>query len=288
MRILFVAILFVAVTSAQEELTPYSLQEIDGFLGSFKRDAKNKKTPEADANTSAIELGKAYKYLVSKEKKGEASGDEIKYKTKIVKAIGAGLKLRKRPLVTLQCAQTLGEIGDMDAAKPLAKWMENTVLDAKSPNPQWVEYGFVAMARIGSQDSSTIDLIVKYAGGKHPDTSVAPLAMKAAYHWRALSGKNRRLLYDKILQHLQGQWSLSRGSDAKKRGGAEKRYNLMKAEGLEALFQLSGHDKKFKDPAEANEFWKLYKRKKWQPYVGVEFRVKKAPAKKVKEGDAKE
>jgi hypothetical protein len=281
MRILFAATLLAAVTSAQEaEPTPYSTVEIDGFLGSFKRDAKNKKTPEADANTSAIELGKAYAYLAHKEKKGEATTDEIKYKTKIVKAIAAGLKLRKRPLVTLQCAQTLGEIGDMAAAKPLAKWMENVVLDAKSPNPQWVEYGFVAMARIGSQDSSTMDLIIKYAGGKHTDTSVAPLAMKAAYHWRELSGKNRRTLYDKIMQHLQGQWSLSRGSDAKKRGGAEKRYNLMKAEGLKALFELSGHDKPFRDPAEAQEFWKLYKRKKWEPYVGVEFRAKKAPAKK--------
>lgn len=278
-RTLLAAALIAAVTSAQD-LTPYSIAEIDGFMGSFKRDSKNKKTPEADANTSAIELGKAYKYLRHKEEKGEATPDEIKYKTKIVKAIAAGLKLRGRPLVTLQCAQTLGEIGDMGAAKPLAKWMENVVLDAKSPNPQWVEYGFVAMARIGAQDSSSIDLVVKYAGGKHPDTSVAPLAMKAAYHWRELSGKNRRLLYDKILQNLQGQWSLSRGSDAKKRGAAEKRYNLMKAEGLKALFELSGHDKAFKDPSEATEFWKLYKRKKWEPYVGVEFRAQKAPAKK--------
>jgi hypothetical protein len=168
--------------------------------------------------------------------------------------------------------------------KALLNWMENTVLDAKSPNPQWVEYGFRSMAWIGGQDKSTLDLLRSYATGKHVDIGVASQALAAVYQWRELSGKNRQELFDKILGYLGSLHSNSIGGDPKKRATYAKRWNTVKDEGLKALRMLSGESKGFADPAAARDWWKDNKRRRWDTYVGPKFRKKAAPKKEEEEG----
>ena len=167
---------------------------------------------------------------------------------------------------------------DKEGAKPLLKWMENVVLDAKSPNPQWVEYGFLSMAPPWNHahGRNTLDLVIKYASGRHLDIGVANQALRAQYEWRELSGKNRKEMFEKTLGYLGGLWSLKNGTDQKKKGAAEKKYNAVKDEGLKALSLLSGHDKPFKNPDDARDWWKVNKKTKWQPYTGVKFRDKGA------------
>jgi len=262
-----------------EDLTEYSTEEIENFLQSFKSTSKDKKVPEEDANTAVAELVKAFRWLEHKAEKGEGSKDDEKLIKKIVKSIAKGLKLRRRPLVTLECAKALGLMGHKDGAKPLSSWMDRTVLDAKSPNPQWVEYGFMAMAAIGSQDNNSMGLVTKYAGGSHLDDTVTPLAMKAAYHWRELSPKNRKEVFKKILDYLAGRFSTMNGSDQKRKGNAEKEYKSSKRAGLKALKELSGETKGFPDPVEWNKWWRSAKKAKWETYVGVEFRKKAAEKK---------
>ena len=264
--------LFLSPIALSQELTPYSTVEIDNFLKVFKQSYKNKKAPEDDAVAVLEDLQKAHAYLTDREKKGEASKEEIKAKSSIVKAIALGLKARKRELVTLKCAQVLGAIGDHDGAKPLIRWMDGTVLDAKSANPNFVEAGFLSMARIGGEDNQTLDFVRKHASGKHLDVGVAAQAMRASYEWRGLSGKNRKEFFKKISGWIGGLWSLKNGTDQKKKGGAEKKYNSVKEEGLRALNELSGTDKPFTNPAEALDWWGDNKKKKWEPYVGISFR----------------
>ena len=128
--------------SAEEELTPYTPEEVELFLQSFKKTYKNKKTPQDDAVAVLEDLEKAHKYISSRAAKGEASKEELSAKAKIVKLIALGLKARKREHVTLKCAQVLGALGERSGAKAFLKWMDNKVLDAKSANPNFVESGF--------------------------------------------------------------------------------------------------------------------------------------------------
>lgn len=270
-----------------QELTEYSKEEVENFLQSFKSTAKDRKVPEEDANTAVAELVKAYRWLEHKMERGDGTKDDAKLMKKIVKSVAKGLKLRKRPLVTLECAKALGLMGHKDGAKPLSSWMDRTVLDAKSPNPQWVEYGFMAMAAIGSQDNTSMDLLTKYAGGSHLDDTVTPLAMRAAYHWRELNQKNRKEVFNKILMYLGGRYSLMNGSDQKRRGNAERQYKGSKNAGLRALKELSGEAQGLPDPVQWSKWYRAAKRRKWEPYVGIEFRKKPAEKAGEKSGDEK-
>lgn len=266
-------ILLAGTFASAQELTPYTVAEIEQYLSVFKTNYKNKKAPQDDAVSILDNLLNAHKYLVSKEAKGEATKEQLKAKKKIVKFVALGLKARKRELVTLKCAQVLGEMGDKDGAKPLLRWMDSTVLDAKSANPNFVEAGFQSIARIGGEDKTTLDFVLKNASGRgHQDVGVASHALKACYVWRSLSGKNRQEFFKKISGWLGGLWSLKNGTDQKKRGGAEKKYNIVKSEGLKALTELAGSKKAFRNPAEALLWWKDNKKRKWEPYVGVDFR----------------
>ena len=278
------AILLAGTFAPAQELTPYTVVEIEQYLSVFKTNYKNKKVPQDDAVSILDNLLNAHKYIASKETKGEASKEQIKTKKKIVKFVALGLKARKRELVTLKCAKVLGEMGDKDGAKPLLRWMDSNVLDSKSANPNFVEAGFMSIARIGGEDKATLDFVLKNASGRgHQDMGVARHALKACYEWRALSGKNRQEFFKKISGWLGGLWSLKNGTDQKKRGGAEKKYNAVKSEGLKALTQLAGSKKTFRNPAEALLWWKDNKKRKWEPYVGVGFRkggaTSKEPAK---------
>ena len=262
-----------------QDLTPYTLEEIDQFLKVFKQTYKNQKAPQDDAVAVLEDLQKAYEYLQAKVDKDEASPEEVKAQKAIVKAVILGLKARKRPLVTLDCAKALGLMGAKDGGKALMKWMDKTVLDAKSPNPQWVEYGFRSLAWIGGDDRNTLDLVRKYATGKHLDIGVAAQAMRASYEWRSLSGKSRKELFGKILSYVGGLHSGMRGGDPKRRGDFEKRYNTVKDEGLKALWQLAGTEKAFADPPAARAWYKDNKKRKWTEYTGVSFRTKAKPKK---------
>ena len=101
------AILLAGVFASAQELTPYSVEEVEDFLGVFKTNYKNKKMPQDDAVSVLENLLNAHKYIASRQAKGEASKDEIKAKKKIVKYVALGLKARKRELVTLTCAKVL-------------------------------------------------------------------------------------------------------------------------------------------------------------------------------------
>ena len=287
---LFSVLLTAGVAFAQEteELTPYSLQEIDQITNTFLSTYKNKKQPEEDAIAALGNLKKAYRYLHRARKEGEPemSKDEVKSAKKIVALIAKkGLKVRKREQVALECARVLGEIGDPAGAKPLKKWLEN-VLDEKAPHPSWVEYGFQSLAWIGPQDSGTLDFILKYAAtGRHPDMGVANHAIKACYVYRELNGKVRKEFFNKINGYVGGLYSQMRGGEAKSRATYEQRYNSVKENALTALAELAGDGSKFANPTESQEWWSTNKkRNKWEPYVGTRVRAaaaaKKAARKK--------
>jgi hypothetical protein len=260
----------------EEELTPYSVPEIEQFLKVFKQTYNNARQPEDDAIAVLADLQRAYRYV---ESKGDAAEkDEEKAQKKIISYIERGLKARKRPMVTLECARALGKIGDPSAARSLLRWMDKVVLDAKSVNPNWVETGFLSLARIGGEDKQTLDLLIAYASGRHVDISVAPPALRACYEWRSLSGKNRKELFEKVLNYLNSLWSNARGGDPKKRGLYEKRYKTVSEEGLKALKELSGAEKGYASPEKWLQWWKDNKRKRWEDYEGVGFRKKETAA----------
>ncbi|MHC4934123.1 MAG: hypothetical protein ACYTGV_18270, partial [Planctomycetota bacterium] len=89
--------LFVAASTVlaapEEELTPYTLEEIEDWLKSYNQTYKNKKLPEDDAITAIENLRNAYRYLDSMGV--NASKDELKAKKKIVTSVAKGLKARK-------------------------------------------------------------------------------------------------------------------------------------------------------------------------------------------------
>ena len=265
-----------ALAEGEEELTPYSVPEIEQFLKVFKQTYNNTKQPEDDAIAVLADLQNAYRYIDSKG--DTASKDETKAQKKIISYVEKGLKARKRPMVTLECARALGKIGDPTGAKGLLRWMDKVVLDAKSVNPNWVETGFLSLARIGGEDKQTLDLLIAYSSGRHVDISVAPPALRACYEWRSLSGKNRKELFEKVLNYLNSLWSNARGGDPKKRGLYDKRYKTVSEEGLKALKELSGADKSFANPEKALAWWKDNKRRRWEDYVGVSFREKETAA----------
>ena len=225
-----------------------------------------------------VGLKDAYLYLNSKG--DEATKEETKLKSSIVNLVAKGLKARKRPRVNVECARALGAMGDRGAAKPLLKWMEDTVLDSKSPNSDWVEYGFRSMAWVGGTKGKTLDFVRSQATGKHPDTNVASQGLMAMIEWRALPGKTRKEWFNKVNQYLGGLSSLMRGTDQKKKGEAEAKYNTVKDNGLKALTALAGIDTPFADPEAALKWWNGgAKKKKWEEYVGPRSRKKAAPAK---------
>ena len=90
------AILLAGTVASAQELTPYTVAEIEDFLAVFKANYKNKKQPQDDAVSVLDNLMNAHKYIASRQAKGEASKEELKTKKKIVKFVALGLKARKR------------------------------------------------------------------------------------------------------------------------------------------------------------------------------------------------
>lgn len=275
MRVL-VPLLCVATLSfaqGERELTAYSLLEIESYVKVFLDTYNDRKQPEDDATACLEDIEKAYRYLDSKGE--DRTKEEIKAQNRMVDVVAKGLKARKRPLVTLECANVLGKMGSKRGAKPLQQWMERTVLDLKSPNPQWVEYGFNAMAAIGSEDRATMDLLLDYAKGKHLDTGVASHAIAAVGNWKHLKAKSRKEFYDKINMYLNGLWSGFHSGDKKKWASYEKKYDGVKVEGLKTLALLADQEKPFEDPPKAQAWWRENKRAKWVDYVPPQYRTKK-------------
>ncbi len=275
-RVVSVSLVLAAVAVAEEakpsQLTPYSVTEIDQYLASFKASFKKKSVPEEDAVAMLSDFEKAYRYL---ESKGDARTKvEEKAQANIVKMISRGLKARGRATVIAECARSLGRLADARANKDLLKWMGRT-LDAKEANPLWIEYGFLALARIGSQDTRTLDLILKQAvTGK--DSTVQGHAYRAAYEFRLLKGKVRKEWFKKMLGRVGGLYNQYKNGDPKSRGTYEKRYNEIKQYALTALNELSGANENWQDPTKAGDWFKANKRRKWNDYVGVNFRKKEA------------
>jgi len=285
----FTSLLLLPAMTAEaqdKELIKYSAVEIGDLLANFKATYKNSKVPEEDAQNVLVGLKDAYLYLDSKGE--DLTKEEEKLKGQIVKMVSKGLAARKRPRVNVECARALGTMGDEDAARPLQKWMEDTVLDAKSPNSDWVEYGFRSMAWVGSTKTKTLDFIRSYATGKHPDTNVAAQGLMAMSEWRDLPGKARKEWFNKVNQYLGGLYSLMRGTDQKKKGEAEAKYNAVKDNGLRTLTLLAGIDTPFADPDAATKWWNDgAKKKKWEDYVGPRFRKKAEKKAAEKPEDAK-
>ncbi len=276
-RLLLALFFAVGLTWAEDkDLTAYSLPEIDGLMQSFKETYKNKKAPEEDAISTVDNLKKAYRYLDSKGL--EKSKQEAKAQKDIITLLSKkGLFVKKRPQVALECARVLGEIGDMAAAGQMRKWMEK-VLDQKSPNASWVEYGFQSLAWIGAEDSRTFDLMLDYATkGKHSETQVTAYAIKAIAQWRHIDGKMRKTFFNKINMYVGGLYSNMRGGDANKRAVYEQRYNAVKSDAMATLKELAGDGTTFKNPEEAQKWWNDNKKRKWAEYVGPRFRGKAGP-----------
>ena len=271
-----------------EELTPYSVTEVENLLHTFKQTYKNKNQPEEDAVSVLGNMKKAYLYLMRQRGEGDEpiTKEEEKAAEKIVDMIAKrGLKVRNRPLVSLECARVLGEIEAEDGAKDLGKWLEG-VLDEKAPLPQHVEYGFLSLAWIGPDHSPSRDLVLKYATtGKHNDIGVASQALRACYEWRELDGKDRKEFFEKILGYLGGLWSSMKGGEAKYRATYEQRYNAVKDHGLRALTELCTDGTKFTDPTAAQEWWNEHKKEKWDDYYGPRERAKRGVEQKKADED---
>ena len=275
MRMLLALLLAAGLTAAEDrELTAYSLAEVDGLLQSFKQTYKNRKAPQEDAISAIIDMKKAYRFLDSKGT--DATKEELKATRSIIAMIGKkGLFVRKRPQVALECARVLGEIGDLSAAGYMRKWMEK-VLDEKSPNASWVEYGFQSLAWIGSQDRRTLDLMLDYATkGRHSDSQVTSAAIKACYQWRHFEGKDRKIFFNKITVYVGGLYNSMRGGEAKRRAVYERRYNAVKSDAMITLKELAGDGTTFRNPAEAQKWWNDNKKRRWEAYTGPRFRAKK-------------
>ena len=266
--------------SAQDGVS-YTAEEIKNLISQFKSLAKDRKQPEDDAITSLGELVQAYEYL---GKRGdEATKDEKKLEKSIIDSLAWGLKRRKRPQVNLECAKALGRLADKGGNKALVRWMDGTVLDVKTPNPEWVEYGFMALASIGDEGSA-LELIFDYGPmGRHVDYSVADKALGAIPYWKKLSAKNRKELYKKVLMQIQSLDSGRRQSGNRQRTYQE-RYDRVKINAFKVLQELAGEAKPFADVKKATEWWKTNKGGKWQDYVGLNHRKKAA---KPKEDDKK-
>lgn len=278
-------VLTASAASAQDNGITYTPEQIAETLSNFKASAKDKKQPEDDAIALLAELKDAYFYI---EKKGdEATTDELKSQKAIVKAVARGLKVRKREQVNLECAKALGAMGHKDGNKGLVKWMDNKVLDSKTPNAEWVEYGFMALANIGLEDQA-LDLTFSYAKGKHTDWSVCDKALAALAQWRTLNPKNRRDIFNKVLQLMQSLDS-GRRSGGNQQRVYQDRFDRVKDNAMRTLQELAGQAKPFGNIVKANDWWKENKGRKWEPYIGVGFR--KAPAKSDKDskkGDKKD
>ncbi len=266
-----------AAAAEEPELVPYSIIEAQNQLDVFKSTYKNKKSPQEDATNSLTGLVDAYLYFASKS--DEATKSEIKMKAAIVKMVARGLFPKKRALVNVECARALGKMADKGGAKPLLKWMDDTVLDMKGPNSGWVEYGFRSMAWIGATDRTTLDFVRSFATGKHLDANVASQALMAMYEWRVLPAKTRKEFFVKVLQYMGGLYSLKRGNDPKKKGAAETKYNTIKENGLRVLQALSGSAERFADPVGATKWYKANKKKKWADYENPRFVKKEKPSK---------
>ncbi len=267
---------------AQEGAISYTPEEIKNLTSQFKSLAKDRKQPEDDAITSLGELVQAFEYLA---KKGdETSKEDKKLQKSIIDSLAWGLKRRKRPQVNLECAKALGRLGDKGGNKALVKWMDGTVLDAKAPNPEWVEYGFMALASIGDEGSA-LDLVFDYGPkGRHLDYSVADKALGAIPYWKKLSAKNRKELFKKVLMQIQSLDSGRRQSGNRQRIYQE-RFDRVKINGFKALQELAGEAKPFAGVAKATDWWKANKGGKWQDFVGLNHRKKAAT--KPKEDDKK-
>jgi len=283
-------LLLAGLAPAQEtELTPYTVAEVENLITSFKQTYKNRKTPQEDAVSTLANLKKAYFYMVRTRPEGEeVPKDEEDAAEDIVKLIARrGLFVRKRPLVSLECARVLGEIGSMDAAKYLRKWLDK-VIDEKNPHPQLVEYGFQSLAWIGPQDNSSLDLVIKSAmPGKHPDIGVTNQAMRAVWQYRELDGRMRKEFFNKVLSYIGGVYSKYKGGDAKERATYEQRYNAIKENGLKAL-ELLGDGTRFPDPPAALEWWNDNKKRRWEPYYGPREKARRAAAAKAQEAAKKD
>ncbi|MFB3065034.1 MAG: hypothetical protein ACE10D_00840, partial [Planctomycetota bacterium] len=97
--------LCLVVPSVADEIT-FTVEEVDQWLYQFKTTYKDKKAPEEDAISVIENLIKAYQYLHGKG--DQESKDEKKARKKIVDQLAKGLKARKRPQVTTECAKGLG------------------------------------------------------------------------------------------------------------------------------------------------------------------------------------
>jgi len=289
MRTLIASVLLVGLlsglhASAQDdkgkELTPYSLIEIKNLLDNFKSTYKKKKVPQEDSINVIEPMKDAYRFMESKG--DERTKEEIKAQAAIVSLLGKGLFARKRARINVECARALGTMPSKESGKQLLRWMDGVVLDAKAPNSDWVEYGFRSMAWVGAKDSKTLDFVRGYATGKHVEITVASQALMAMGQWRNLKGSVRKEWFNKVSQYLGGLWSASRGTDPKKKGEAEAKYQAVKDNGLQTLTLLSGETTAFEDPDKAGAFYKANKKRKWDDYVGPRFR-KAAGAQKPKE-----
>ncbi len=267
----------------QAEEIVFTDQEILNFLDTFDQTYKNKDLPQDDAVSTLANLKNAYVFL--KAKGDQQTKEQGKLQKDIVDHVKKGLTARKRPLVNIECAKVLGELGDPDGSAPLMKWLEG-VLEDKSPNPQSVEWGFQSLAYIGTGDKATLEFVLDYATkGKHQDNTVGAQAIKACYQWRELDGKMRKEFFDKICMYLQGLHSKARGGDPKQRGTYEARYKAVETDGKDALRELGDGTTSFDDPDKARAWFNDNKKQKWEKYAGPHFR-KAAPA--APAGDAKE
>lgn len=258
----------------QQPAITFDLAEIENFLNVFKTTYANAKMPEEDAVSVLENLKKAYRFL--DEKGDAASKEELKLKDRIVDTVARGLKAKKRDHVNQECAKALGDMGAKAGAKPLLDWMDKVVLEARSPNPVFLEYGFKALARIGDESQATLDLLVSYGSGRHVDPGVAPEVMKAIPDWRRLSPKNRKELFDRLSQSVSSVYNDKKNPE---------RYEKISDVAMEMLTELAGESQRFADPIAAMKWWGEHRKKEWPEFVGRPFRKKEAEAKK--EGEEK-
>jgi hypothetical protein len=255
--------------AAEQRPITFELVEIENLLNVFKASYANPKQPEEDAVSVLENLRKAYGFL---DGKGEAATkEELKLKDRIVDTVARGLKVKKRDHVNQECAKTLGEIGAKAGAKPLLDWLEKVVLEARSPNPIFLEYGLQALARIGDESPATLELLVSYGTGRHADPGVVTEVMKAIPNWRKLSPKNRKELFDRLHQYVGAVYADKKNPE---------RFDKIKDTAMDMLTELAGETQKFPDPPAATKWWSENKKKEWSEYVGRPFRKQQAEAKK--------
>ncbi len=276
--------LCLVMPATADEIT-FTVEEVNEWLYQFKTLYKDKKAPEEDAISVIENLIKAYEYLDGKG--DQENKDEKKTRKKIVDYLAKGLRARKRPQVTTECAKALGLLGDKGGVKPLVRWLETTVLKNKNPNPQFVEAGFTSLAAIGPTDTTSLDFILAISStGRHPDIGVANQALGAIPQWRSIPAKMRKEMFKKIMLDLTGIYSRSRQSGGQSRTYKE-RYDRVKDNGLRALWRLGGEEQRFANPNEVTPWWNQNKKKKWEDYVGPAFRKKAEKADKADKAEKK-